>query len=119
MPISIMIAAPLAGAILLALSAGRAGNKAAGTVGCAAVLVSLIAAIRASWPLFVDAFPSLASSAGGVALERTAGGAAFVSEHLYTWFAVDRLSVDLFDPAGVAFVSDLGNSRVDAPVFII
>ncbi len=95
MPISIMIAAPLAGAILLALSAGRAGKKAAGTVGCAAVLVSLIAAIRASWPLFVDAFPSLASSAGGVALERTAGGAAFVSEHLYTWFAVDRLSVDL------------------------
>ena len=95
MLISTIIAAPLAGAILLALSAGRAGKKVAGTVACAAVLVSWIAAIRASLPVFVDVFPSLASSEGSVTLERTAGGAAFVSEHLYTWFAVDRLSVDL------------------------
>ena len=95
MPISMMIAAPLAGAILLALSAGRAGKKVTGAVACAALLVSFVAAVRASLPLFLDAFPSLASSAGSVALKRTAGGAAFVSEHLYTWFAVDRVSVDL------------------------
>ncbi len=95
MPISMMIAAPLAGAVLLALSAGRADKKVAGVVACAALLVSWVAAMRASLPLFLDAFPGTAAATSNIALERTAGGAAFVSEHLYTWFAVDRLSVDL------------------------
>ena len=95
MPISVMIAAPLTGAVILALSGGRAGKKVTGVVACAALLISFAAAVVNSVPLFLDAFPSLASGPSDVVLEQTAGGAAFVSEHLYTWFAVDRLSVEV------------------------
>ena len=95
MSISMIITFPLASAILLALSANHINKKVTASVACAAVLASWVASVSNSLPLFLNAFPGLASSEGSNALERTSGEAMFASEHLYTWFAVDRLSVDL------------------------
>ena len=94
MSISMIIAVPLASAIFLALSANRTNKKVIGAVACSAVLVSWVLAVRNTLPLLLDAFPGLASSEGSSALEQTARDVTFVSEHLYTWFAVDRLSID-------------------------
>lgn len=94
MSISMIIAVPLASAIFLALSANRTNKKVIGAVACSAVLVSWVLAVRNTLPLLLDAFPGLASSEGSSVLEQTARDVTFVSEHLYTWFAVDRLSID-------------------------
>ncbi|MED5559640.1 MAG: hypothetical protein VYE24_04370, partial [Acidobacteriota bacterium] len=94
MPISMIIIVPLASAIFLALSANHINKKVTASVACAAVLASWVVSVGNSLPLFLNAFPSLASSEGSNALERTSGEVMFVSEHLYTWFAVDRLSVE-------------------------
>tara|TARA_B100001971_G_scaffold119093_1_gene109632 strand:+ start:10045 stop:12039 length:1995 start_codon:yes stop_codon:yes gene_type:complete len=95
MPISMIIVVPLASAIFLALSANHINKKVTASVACAAVLASWVVSVGNSLPLFLNAFPSLASSEGSNALERTSGEVMFVSEHLYTWFAVDRLSIEL------------------------
>jgi NADH-quinone oxidoreductase subunit L len=95
MPVWTMIAAPLATGILLAVAGGRLGRKVIAAIACAGLLVSFIVAATCSAPLFIDAFPGLVSSEGTTDVERTADGAVFVSENLYTWFAVGDLSVDV------------------------
>ena len=82
MSISMIITFPLASAILLALSANHINKKVTASVACAAVLASWVASVSNSLPLFLNAFPGLASSEGSNALERTSGEAMFASEHL-------------------------------------
>ncbi len=95
MPMWTMIAAPLAIGVLLAVAGGRLGRNLIGAIACAALLLSCLVAATNSAPLFADAFPGLASSEEAAEVERTADGAVFVSEHLYTWFTVGDLSVDV------------------------
>ncbi len=95
MPLWVMIAAPLAGSFVLALSAGKMPRKLVATVACAALLVSFVAAVITSTPLFADAFPGLAAGDSALELERTAGGAPFVAEHLYGWIAVEDVRIDV------------------------
>ena len=94
MAISLMIAAPLAGALSLALLARRAGKRLIGAIGCVTLLVSFAAAAANAWPLLVDAFPQLAAGAVAV-LDHTADGTPYLAEHLYTWFTVGEFSVDV------------------------
>ncbi len=95
MPLWMMIAAPLATAALLAVAGGRLNKKVIGAIACTAVLVSLVVAGVRSAPLFYDVFPGLSPAGEVLDVERTADGAAFVAEHLYTWFAVSGFSVEL------------------------
>lgn len=95
MPVWTIIAAPLAVGVLLAVAGGRLARKVIAAIACGALLLSLVAAATSSTPLFVDAFPELALSDGVNDVERTADGAVFVSEHLYTWFTVGDVSVDI------------------------
>ena len=93
MPIFAIIAAPLASAVVLALFAGRADKRLVGTIACLAVLASFVAAATASLPLILETFPGLAS--GAAEGTEQAPGAAFRSQHLYTWLSVGAFSVDI------------------------
>ncbi len=95
MPLWLMIAAPLAGGVVLALTAGKLRPTLVAALACATLLVSFIVALGSSAPLFVDAFPGFGSADRAAALSRTIDGAPFVGEHLYTWIGVDDLRVDV------------------------
>jgi NADH-quinone oxidoreductase subunit L len=95
MPLWTMIAAPLAGGVVLALSAGRLRDKLVATLACAALLMSFAVAAASSAPLFAASFPGISSGDTATALSHTAGGAPYVAEHLYTWLGVEDLRVDV------------------------
>ena len=89
-----MVAAPLAGALSLALLAGRAGKRLIGALACLAMLVSFVAAASSAWPLLVDAFPQFATGGPQLVVDHTVDGTPYLDERVYTWFSVGGFSVD-------------------------
>ncbi|MFQ5742409.1 MAG: NADH-quinone oxidoreductase subunit L [Acidobacteriota bacterium] len=107
MTLSTMVAAPLLGSLLLALVGGRLGRRAIATIGCAAVGLSLVAALWSSAPLIAATFPTLSPTGIAPAVAHTGGGVPTVQQTLYTWFSVGSLAPAVafrLDPLAVLMV---------------
>jgi NADH-quinone oxidoreductase subunit L len=98
MTLSSMVLPPLISAALLALAGGRLGRKAIAVLACAAVALSLIAAMWASAPLLGVTYESMSSLSALDSLPQvstTMEGVPYVQEHLYTWIGVGSLRVNI------------------------